>query len=80
MSIFIVTANITFRALYIQIFCFWPKHVVDDNLMCVLKVMLALKINTDTESAKGNYCPLKISMRSVYSNPYHYLHCTNRSR
>ena len=42
--------------------------------MCVLKVMLPLTINTDTECAKGNYCPLKISMQSVYSNPYHHLH------
>ena len=71
MSVFIVAANITFRALHIQLFflVFGRKNVVDDILMCVLKVMLALTINTNTESAKRNYCPLKISMRSVYSSP-----------
>jgi len=39
--------------------------------------MLALTRNTDIESAKRNYCPLKISIRFVYSNPYLHLHCNH---
>jgi hypothetical protein len=61
-------SNITYSVVF---FSFWPKHVVDKSGTCVLKVMLALTINTDTEYVKvitirlKSVCDLYIAILTV---------------
>jgi hypothetical protein len=60
--------NITYSVVF---FSFWPKRVVDKSGTCVLKVMLALTINTDTEYVKEitirlkSVCDLYIAILTV---------------